>query len=349
MFSYVFGLKACSCCGKYHSTAWYMNLPPQLPRSKATTVADSSVPWATDWFGPTYSAVPVAVAWAPPHDDHTTLVTRPLGSPPLKILPGLTCPNPCPWAKSPASWPSVGTPAGLADGDAEAGTGAVPGETGGWLSAGAPGTDRRRPARRGRPARSRHLRVPRRTARPHPRHPRTPPWTARPRPRNSSGRAAHSNLAAQDSFHPASGVPLFAGAAILPESADQAEERADLIYEKIRRLKGREMAAPGRFTPVADVRETPLRPPPGRPLKISRETRAADRDGDRVGRSPADPVVHPADALPVQPRGRGASPRQPVEHEVVEQFIPGKHVLQMPAVVGPGPVLLDDPRAQRGR
>src|ERR1700728_123416 len=135
MFSYVFGLKACLCCGKYHSTAWYMYLPPQLPRSKATTVADSSVPWATDWFGPTYSAVPVAVAWVPPHDDPTTCVTRPVGSPPLKILAGLTCPNPCPWAKSPASWPSVGIPAGLADGDAEAGTVAVPGETVGWLTA----------------------------------------------------------------------------------------------------------------------------------------------------------------------------------------------------------------------
>src|ERR1700683_261359 len=136
MFSYVFGLKVCLCCGKYHSMAWYMYLPSQVPRSNATTVAVSSVPLATDWFGPTYSAVPVAVAWVPPHDDHTTFVTRPVGSPPLKILAGLTCPNPCPWAKSPASWPSVGTPAGLADGDAEAGTVAVPGETGGWLGGG---------------------------------------------------------------------------------------------------------------------------------------------------------------------------------------------------------------------
>src|SRR5580698_2098848 len=135
MFSYVLGLKAWLCCGKYHSMAWYIYLPSQVPRSKATTVALSSVPLATLWFGPTYSAVPVAVAWVPPHDDHTTCVTRPVGSPPLKILAGLTWPNPCPWAKSPASWPSVGTPAGLADGDAEAGTVAVPGETVGWLTA----------------------------------------------------------------------------------------------------------------------------------------------------------------------------------------------------------------------
>src|ERR1700733_4552033 len=135
MFSYVLGLKAWLCCGKYHSMAWYIYLPSQVPRSKATTVALSSVPLATLWFGPTYSAVPVAGAWAPPHDDHTTCVTRPVGSPPLKILAGLTWPNPCPWAQSAASWPSVGTPAGLADGDAEAGTVAVPGETVGWLTA----------------------------------------------------------------------------------------------------------------------------------------------------------------------------------------------------------------------
>src|ERR1700733_10421395 len=192
MFSYVFGLKACLCCGKYHSMAWYMYLPSQVPRSNATTVAVSSVPLATDWFGPTYSAVPVAVALAPPHDDHTTCVTRPVGSPPLKILAGFTCPNPCPWAKSPASWPSVGTPAGLADGDAEAGTVAVPGGTVGWLTAVALGVE----------AGLGELLVAGGAA---DEHPRVPPSTARLR--NSNGRAAHGNQAARDSFDPASGVP----------------------------------------------------------------------------------------------------------------------------------------------
>ena len=41
-----------------------------------------------------------------------TCVTSPVGSPPLKILAGLTCPNPWPCAKSPVSWPSVGTAGG---------------------------------------------------------------------------------------------------------------------------------------------------------------------------------------------------------------------------------------------
>src|SRR5215472_7410075 len=62
--------------------------------------------------------MPVATAWAPPHDLQTTCVTRPVGSPPLKISEGLTCPNPWPCAKTPAGWPSVGT---AADGPPEAG------------------------------------------------------------------------------------------------------------------------------------------------------------------------------------------------------------------------------------
>src|ERR1051326_5355428 len=113
MFSYRCGLKDWPCCGKYHSTAWYMSLPSQVPRSKAITVAVAGRPVATDWLGPTYSLVPVACARGPPQDDQVTCVTSPVGSPPLKILAGLTWPNPWPWAKSPVSWPSVGTAAGL--------------------------------------------------------------------------------------------------------------------------------------------------------------------------------------------------------------------------------------------
>src|SRR5260221_415657 len=97
-----------------------MSLPPQVPRSKATTVAASSAPLAFDWLGPTYSLIPVATAWAPPHDFPTTCVTRPVGSPPVKILDGLTCPNPRPRPKTPVGRPSGGTPAaGLVGGVAE--------------------------------------------------------------------------------------------------------------------------------------------------------------------------------------------------------------------------------------
>src|SRR6202167_5820654 len=120
MFSYMAGLNVWPCCGKYHSTAWYMSLPSQAPRLKATTVAGCSLPCATDWLGPTYSLVPVAFACAPPHDDQTTWVTRPVGSPPLKILDGLTSPKPVPLANTPAGWPSVGTWAAEADRAAEA-------------------------------------------------------------------------------------------------------------------------------------------------------------------------------------------------------------------------------------
>src|SRR5581483_3946615 len=49
------------------------------------------------------------MSWAPPHDCQLTLVTRPVGSPPLKILRGLARPKPVPWANTPASLPSTGT------------------------------------------------------------------------------------------------------------------------------------------------------------------------------------------------------------------------------------------------
>src|SRR5579863_1128189 len=53
--------------------------------------------------------MPEPTAWAPPHELQVTSVTRPVGSPPLKILVGLTCPKPCPCANTPASRPSTGT------------------------------------------------------------------------------------------------------------------------------------------------------------------------------------------------------------------------------------------------
>src|SRR5207247_2046532 len=53
--------------------------------------------------------MPVPDARAPPQDVQVMCETRPVGSPPLKILAGRTCPKPSPWAKMPAGRPSVGT------------------------------------------------------------------------------------------------------------------------------------------------------------------------------------------------------------------------------------------------
>src|SRR5215475_6151971 len=55
--------------------------------------------------------VPVPSARAPPQDVQVICETRPVGSPPLKILGGLTWPKPAPWANRPAGRPSVGTAA----------------------------------------------------------------------------------------------------------------------------------------------------------------------------------------------------------------------------------------------
>ena len=103
------------------------------------------------------------------------------------------------------------------------------------------------------------------------------------------------------------------------------------------------------LVPVPDVREAPLGPAARRPLQLLREHRAAGRHVDRRARRAADQLAHLPDALPVQPRGRRAGAGQPVEHQVVEQPVARDHRLQVAVVVGPGPELLGDPGAQRGR
>src|SRR5258708_22231736 len=110
--------------------------------------------------------MPAATVGAPPHDLQGRCATSPVGSPPLKILGGLTCPNPWPCAKTPAGRPSVGTgPAGLADAgtdgedvaDVAALAGAVDAVAGAGMAAvartpGAAAPEARAPARGGAPA-----------------------------------------------------------------------------------------------------------------------------------------------------------------------------------------------------
>src|SRR4029077_18802184 len=108
----------------------------------------------------------------------------------------------------------------------------------------------------------------------------------------------------------------------LSRSAHQPEERAELVHEQRGLLERGEVPAAFRLAPVPDVGKALLRPPPGRPLQLAREHRTAHRDGDRLGVRAGDPLVHLPDALPVQPRGRGAGAGQPVQHHVVQQVVP---------------------------
>jgi hypothetical protein len=78
--------------------------------------------------------VPVAVV--PPHDRQVILDTRPVGSPPLYTVGGLTWPNPVPWTKSPAGWPSEGGAAGTVEVDGTAEAAGVLGAAAGLLAAG---------------------------------------------------------------------------------------------------------------------------------------------------------------------------------------------------------------------
>src|ERR1035441_5690437 len=45
-------------------------------------------------FGPTYSLDPVPMAVLLPHDGQVIFITSPVGSPPLKTMPGRTSPKP---------------------------------------------------------------------------------------------------------------------------------------------------------------------------------------------------------------------------------------------------------------
>ena len=94
----------------------------------------------------------------------------------------------------------------------------------------------------------------------------------------------------------------------------------------------------GRAHATAEVREPPLCPTPRNADDLLREDRAARRHADhRKGAI--------AEALPVEPRRRGPGRGQPVQHHVVEQLVSGQDVLRVAVAVGPGPELLEDPRA----
>ena len=103
------------------------------------------------------------------------------------------------------------------------------------------------------------------------------------------------------------------------------------------------MAALVELVPVAKIGEPLLGPAAG---GAGRSPWGRSRRPTGAGR-PSRPM--PAEALPVQAGRRGAGGGQPVEHHVVEQLVPGQHVLGVAVAVGPGPELLDDPGRLAGR
>src|SRR5215212_491839 len=130
-------------------------------------------------------------------------------------------------------------------------------------------------------------------------------------------------------------------------SSNDAEEGPHLVDEQLRLLKSGEVPTARGLVPVADVEEALLRPAARRALELLREDRAAGGHVDRVACGARDPLVDLADALPVQAGRRGARPRKPVEHQIVEQLVARKHALEVAPAVGPGLELLNDPGAER--
>ena len=123
-------------------------------------------------------------------------------------------------------------------------------------------------------------------------------------------------------------------------SADEPEEAPHLVDERLRLLQRREVAADGRFGPVAQVGEPALHPVARQPRELAQELGDPGRHLDRVHTAAS---VAPSTAAPTT-RGGG----QPVEHHVVEQAIASDAVERVARTVRPVPELLDDPRAERG-
>ena len=118
-------------------------------------------------------------------------------------------------------------------------------------------------------------------------------------------------------------------------STDETEERAHLVHEQFWLLERGEVAASFGLVPVPDIDEPFLRPSTGWTLELLREDRAPSGNVDDVSDRARDPLVHLPDALPVQPCGGRAGPREPIEHQVVEELVACEHVLEVTIVVRP--------------
>ena len=69
----------------------------------------------------------------------------------------------------------------------------------------------------------------------------------------------------------------------------------------------------------------------------------------RAGRDGHLPIAEIGKAFPIQPRGRSAGRRQPVQHHVVDHLVHRERIPWRTVIVGPVEDFLEDPRGQRHR
>src|SRR5689334_12683206 len=105
------------------------------------------------------------------------------------------------------------------------------------------------------------------------------------------------------------------------ELAQRQKRGAHLLTEELRLLPGGEMAAPVDFVVVDQVVVGALDPVTRRLEDLAGEDRVGHREPD-VRWWVLQRRFRTAAGLPVDPRGRGAGARQPVERDVVEDMVP---------------------------
>src|SRR4029453_1069092 len=103
------------------------------------------------------------------------------------------------------------------------------------------------------------------------------------------------------------------------------------------------------FAPVEDVSETPLGQPSGGTRHLPRKDRATGGHIDEVFDGLGEPGGDLGDALPIEPRRRGAGAGEPVERDVIEHLILAEHLVKIASMIRPGPEFLEYPRAEAGR
>jgi FAD/FMN-containing dehydrogenase len=118
-----------------------------------------------------------------------------------------------------------------------------------------------------------------------------------------------------------------------------AERRAHFLGEELRLLAGGEMAAFFDLVEVGDVGVRLLDPATGCREDLAGKRGEAHRDRDRR-RSLAGRASLCSSALPVRPRRRGSSARQPVERDVVEDVVPGEIARGLPVDEGAGDLVV---------
>src|SRR3954447_18175892 len=122
------------------------------------------------------------------------------------------------------------------------------------------------------------------------------------------------------------------------------EKISHLADEQVGLLERGEVTALRHFVPMPDIAVTRFHPAPHWRDDLFWKHGNAGRYRDLV----RGPALWPK-TLPIEACRRGRGRGYPVQHDIVEQFVPGEDVFGMAVAVGPGPEFFEDPRGLAAR